>query len=298
MPKPKVIAIVGPTASGKSSLGIFLAQKLGGEIISADSRQVYKSMEVITRAPTDKELASVPHHLVNFIDPKRTYSAGTFVRDAKKIIAEIIERGHVPIVVGGTGFYADALLRGLSLPEVQPNKKLRVELGKQTTDQLLSMLKDLDAKSAERIDIHNRVRLIRAIEIAQALGSVPTLVEDPQYETLWLGIHPDAKKHDTAIRHGVEDRLKQGMVDEAKKLRVALSKKRFLSLGFEFSPLADFIDNNITSAELEETLVHGELGYIKRQMRWFRRNTNIVWIKNKTDALQRAKMFCCTIGRH
>jgi tRNA dimethylallyltransferase len=289
--KPKVIAIVGPTASGKSSLGLLLAQKFGGEIISADSRQIYKGMEVISRAPTKKELEATPHYLVSTLNPKKSFSAGDYKVEAEKIVQKILKKKSLPIVVGGTGFYADSLLRGLTLPEVAPDPKLRQQLLKKSSKQLLAILKKLDPKSAKRVDPHNLVRIIRAIEIAQAIGPIPSLSYEEPYETLWLGLLPEKNLHQKAMKKGVEDRLKAGMIAEIKKLRTTLSKKRFLELGFEFALVADYLEKKISKKELVDLLVRGEEKYAKRQMRWFLRNRDIKWVKNKAEALRLAKGF-------
>jgi tRNA dimethylallyltransferase len=291
--KPKVIAVVGPTASGKTALGIFLAQKLKGEIISADSRQIYKGLDAIARIPSKKERASIPHHLLQFVSPKRLYSAGEFKKDAQKIIASIGKKKKLPIVVGGTGFYADSLLRGLELPEVPPNKTLRAQLAKKTPAQLFAQLKKLDAKTAARIDKHNPPRLVRAIEIAKYLGNVPELTYNPHYDVLWLGLRPEEKVHQKAIRAGVLARLNK-MIAEAKILRPTLSKKHTAALGFELTPLLAYVDKKITKQELVEQLVQSELGYVKRQWRWFKRRKDIHWVKNKTEALRLSKQFTAT----
>jgi tRNA dimethylallyltransferase len=294
--KPKVTAVVGPTASGKTALGIFLAQKLKGEVISADSRQIYKGLSAIARVPNKKERAGIPHHLIEFAPPKRLYSAGEFKQHAQKIIVDITKRGKLPIVVGGTGFYADSLLRGFSLPEVAPNKKLRAQLAKKTPAQLFAILRKIDPKSAERVDAKNPARLVRAIEIAKAIGKVPDLTSDSPYDVLWLGLRPAEATHEKAIRSGVEKRL-TAMLREAKKLRLSLSKKQIAALGFELTPLLAYLDKNITKPELIEQLVLSERGYVKRQMRWFKRREDIVWIKNlpaqagKTEALRLSKNF-------
>lgn len=289
--KPKVIAIVGPTASGKSALGLFLARKLGGEIVCADSRQVYKGMEIISRAPSKAEYLAAPHHLFSFQNPAKKFSAGEYQKLGTEACSSILQNNKIPVVVGGTGFYADSLLRGLTLPEVAPNKKLRAALAKRTPAQLMSMLKKLDPKSAERVDPKNIVRLVRAIEIAKAVGPIPTLSQNSIYDTLWLGIHPSEAAHTKAIKQGVESRLKSGMVAEAKRLRSVLSKKRFLELGFEFDLLSQFLDKKITKQELVDSLVRGEQKYAVRQHRWFKRNGDIRWVKNKTEALKLAKAF-------
>jgi tRNA dimethylallyltransferase len=279
--KQKVIAIVGPTASGKSSLGVFLAQKFAGEIVSADSRQIYKGMEVISRAPTKKELKAVPHHLVSFANPAKKFSAGEYQKMAAKVCFDILQNDKIPVVVGGTGFYIDSLLRGLSLPE----------LAKKTPEQLIAILKKLDKKSARRVDPKNIVRLIRAIEIAKAIGTIPSLTHTPRFETLWLGLAPTEQTHASAIQKGVEERLRAGMIQEAKGLRARLSKKRYLELGFEFLLLAEYLDKKISKQELVDLLVRGEEKYAKRQMRWFKRNKDIRWVKNKSEALRLAKAF-------
>lgn len=290
MGKPKVIAVVGPTASGKTALGIFLAQKLKGEVISADSRQIYKGLDAIARVPSKKERAGIPHHLLQFASPKRLYSAGEFKKAAGAIIAKLEKKEILPIVVGGTGFYADSLLRGLELPEVPPNKTLRTQLAKKSPAQLFAQLTKLDPKTAARIDKHNPARLVRAIEIAKALGSVPELTYNPAYDVLWLGLKPSEKIHEKAIRAGVVTRLNK-MIAEAKKIRPLLTKKNVAALGFELTPLLVYIDKQITKQELTEQLIRSELGYVKRQMRWFKRRTDIVWVKNKTEALKLAKQF-------
>ncbi len=289
--KPKVIAIIGPTASGKSSLGLAIALKFGGEIIAADSRQIYRGMEVISRGPAKIELDAVPHHLFSFKNPAKSYSAGAYQKAAARIMDKIIKKGKIPVVVGGAGFYADSLLRGLSLPQVEPNLKLRKQLAKKTPDQLLSILKKIDPKSARRVDPKNIVRLVRAIEIARASGPIKDISYDSVYDTLWLGILPSGAKHSKAIKKGVEERLKGGMVAEAKKLRTKLTKKRFLELGFEFNLLGDYIDKKIYKAELADLLIREEEKYAKRQMRWFKRNPDIHWVGSKTEAIKLAKAF-------
>lgn len=282
MSKPKIIAIVGPTASGKSALGTYLAKKFNGEIISADSRQIYKGMGIISRA--------TPGYMVGVADPRRPYSAGEFARDAKEAIKKIMIYHKIPIVVGGAGFYVDALLSA-PLPAVAPNKKLRKKLAKKSLTQLFAMLKKLDTKSAKRVDPQNKVRLIRAIEIAKALGKVPNLVSKTSYNVLWLGLALSEQKLKRNIRIGLFARIKAGMIAEAKKLRTKLPRKRFLSFGFEFQLLADYLDGKIPRLNLGTKLIQEEIKYAKRQMRWFRRNKDIHWIKNKTEAVQLTRKF-------
>jgi tRNA dimethylallyltransferase len=278
MQKPKVIAVVGPTASGKSALGAYLAQKLGGEIISADSRQVYRGMSVISRAD--------PGHLVGIADPRRQFSAGQYVREAEKKIIMIYHNKKIPVVVGGTGFYADALLGRMPLPRAAPDRALRAKLNKKTLAQLLSQLRRIDRKSAARVDPKNKVRIIRAIEIAKTLGKVPAQNYKPTYEVLWLGLREPKN-----LKAGVEARLRRGMAAEAKRLRARLSSKRYRELGFEFSFLADYLDKKISKTHLVEAMANGERKYARRQHRWFKRNPCNHWVDGKAHALRHAKSF-------
>jgi tRNA dimethylallyltransferase len=279
--KQKVIAVIGPTASGKSALGEHLAQKLGGKVVSADSRQVYRGMHVISRA--ERGL------MVGIASPQRIYSAGAYAKDATDAIAKLVSKKILPIVVGGAGFYAEALLRA-PLPAVLPNKKLRAVLNKKTAAQLFALLKKLDPASAGRVDPHNRVRLIRAVEIATKLGSVPARAQESAYEVLWLGL-PAPKQYEKLLRRGVEERLRRGMLAEAAKLRQALSKKRYAELGFEFDLLAALIDKKITREEYIDAMVRFEQRYAKRQNKWFKRYRDIRWLSSKAQALQLAKSF-------
>ncbi len=290
----KVIAIVGPTASGKTALGVALARKLRGEIISADSRQIYRGMDVIAGTPRKAEMRGVPHHLLRVADPRRQYSAGRFAREGARLIADIARRGKVPIVVGGTGFYADALLSHPPLPQVAPNAKLRAKLARKEAPQLFTLLKRLDPRRAADIDPHNKVRLIRAIEIAEALGAVPprtASASDRVLDVLWLGTNPSPAGHFRAIRKRVNAHLRRGLVAEARRLRARLSKKRYEALGAEFAFLAEYLDGKISKKELATKLERWELVYAKRQRRFLRRTANIVWLRTPREALARTKAF-------
>ncbi|MDE2213429.1 MAG: tRNA (adenosine(37)-N6)-dimethylallyltransferase MiaA [Patescibacteria group bacterium] len=286
----KVIALVGPTASGKSSLGIFLARELRGEILSADSRQIYRGMDIIAAVPSKKEMEGVPHHMLRIMSPKRTYSAGDFSIGGEKQIARIVKNKKIPIVVGGTGFYADALLYERLLPPVAPNARLRRTLGRHSVKELYRRLRGLDPRRAREIDPHNKVRLIRAIEIAKALGQVPKIERKQKFDVLWLGLTPP-KNYQGVLRKRAQSRLRRGMLREAARLRSRLSKKRFQELGKEFSLLADRLDKRIADRELLEQLVGWEAQYSKRQMRWLKRNSHIHWVKNSYQALRYAKDF-------
>ncbi len=279
-----VIAIIGPTSSGKSALAVDIAKKIGSEIISADSRQVYTGLDIGTGKVTKREMRGVPHHLLDIASPKSQVSVEVWKKKAERVIADVHERGKVPIVCGGTGLYVDTLLRGLEIPEVPPNPRLRKTLGKESTQYLFAMLKKLDPRRAEEIDRHNPRRLIRAIEIVRAIGKVPprvTLVhKKPPYRVVWIGVdHNDAvlKKR---IHNRLIARMRKGMVCEAEGLhKKGLSYKRMRELGLEYRFLADLLEEKVTEKETVERLERAIWQYAKRQRTWWKRHSDIQWIQ-------------------
>ncbi len=294
--KQKVIAIVGPTSSGKSALGVYLAKKLGGEVISADSRQVYRGVDLISGKVTQREMGGVPHHMLSIADPKKPYSVQMYATHAAKIIEGIRQRGKVPIILGGTGFYIDALLRGISLPSVLPNASLRRRLSKKSASQLFILLKKLDPHRAKTIDCNNPVRLVRAIEIAKALGKVPKIKKQNYtiYRTLFIGLDLPDKILKKKIRARIKERLTKGMVQEAKLLRKdGVSLKRMRSLGLELRHLADLLEGKISRKDFIDNLAIDIWHYAKRQRTWFRRHKDVVWLapRDKKKVLHRARTF-------
>ena len=281
MQPPRIVVIVGPTASGKSAYAVKLAKKLKGEIISADSRQVYKGLDIGTGKITKKEMGGIPHHLLDVASPKKVFTANQYVELGRTTIEDILARGKTPIICGGTGFYIDALLGRIALPTVPPNIKLRTQLAKKTAPQLFAMLKKLDTRRARDIDPKNPVRLIRAIEIAKALGRVPATKPKPlPYRIEWIGIQMAETKLRTRIKKRLYARMKAGMVAEARGLHKAgLSYKRMTALGLEYRHLALFLQKKISKADmciqLEKEIWH----YAKRQMTYWKRNTEIEWRK-------------------
>ena len=290
----KVIVIVGPTSSGKTAAAVVLARAIGGEVISADSRQVYRCMDIGTGKVTKKEMRGVPHHLLDVADPKRVYTASDFVRDGRAAISEIASRGRTPIIAGGTGFYIDALLGTMPLADVPPNKLLRKKLASWTAEKLGKKLKVLDPIRYRNIDLKNRVRLVRAIEIATALGKVPAQRKESIYDPLYIGIalpSPELKKK---IHARLLLRMKQGMLREAKRLRKnGLSWKRMEELGLEYRYMARHLQGKITKTEMLSELEKEIVRYAKRQMTWFKRNKDITWYtpKDMPRLLASAKKF-------
>ncbi len=288
MSKPKILVILGPTTTGKSDLAVKMAGKYNGEIISADSRQVYKGLNIGTGKITKKEMLGVPHHIIDVVSPQKVFSVSEWQKLAKKKIEEIISRNRLPIIVGGTGFYIKSIVDDVLLPEVPPNIPLRKKLAKDRPSQLFEMLKRLDLRRAKNIEKENPVRLIRAIEIAKALGEVPVLDntrDKNSYEFLQIGLTLPEKELRKRIHDRLVRRLKKGMVEEVKNLhRKGLSWKRMDDLGLEYRYLAKYLKKfprlsalnpqmSAMATELEVAIWH----YTKRQMTWFKRDKRILW---------------------
>jgi tRNA dimethylallyltransferase len=292
---PKVLAIVGPTATGKSDLAVEMALLYNGEIISADSRQVYKGMDIGTGKITAQEMKGVPHYLLDVIKPKKIYDVELFKTEAEKAITDIVSRKKLPIVAGGTGFYIDALISGEIFPDVPANKKLRATLAKKSAEALMKEITKLDPRRAKALDPFNKVRIIRAIEIARALGSVPKVKRVKRYETLWIGLTLDPVKLREKIHTRLLKRINTGMISEISNLhKKGLSWKRLYELGLEYRYIGLYLQKKLTKEEmltqLEQEIVH----YAKRQMQWFKRNTDIKWFtpgENKKVAAEIKKFL-------
>lgn len=283
--KPKIIAVVGPTSSGKTGLAIEIAKQVGGEIISTDSRQIYRGLDIGAGKVTKTEMRGVPHHLLDVANPKRAMSVVQYERIATRVVQDILKRGKVPILCGGTGLYVDTILTKESFPAVPPNAKLRSQLAKLSVDELFEKLKKLDSVRAQNIDAKNPHRLIRAIEIATALGSVPVRTSaEPPYDNLIVGLTLPREELQNRIHIRLAARIRRGMVAEAKRLHTdGLSWKRMEELGLDYRALAQFLQNKITKQELIHTIEKENWLYAKRQMVWFKRNKNIQWFLPDED---------------
>lgn len=288
--KTKLIVIVGPTASGKSDLAIAIAKKIGGEIISADSRQIYRGLDIGTGKITAKEMRGVPHYCLDIVSPKKQYSVAEYAERATRAIKDIQHRGKIPILAGGTGFWIDAVVYNMQLPNVPPNKKLRTQLEKKSSAILLRMLKNLDPDRAKTIEQKNPRRLIRAIEIARAIGKTPRLQKKSPYNVCWIGIARTSDELKKRIHARLKKRLRQGMIAEAKHLREkGLPWKRFYELGLEYRYLADFLRGTVSKKEMMEQLERAIIRYSKRQITWWRRNPDIHWIQNAEEGKKLVK---------
>jgi tRNA dimethylallyltransferase len=289
----KLIVILGPTSSGKSSLAIKLARKFKGEIISADSRQVYKGMDIGTGKVTKAEQKLVPHHLLDVASPKLQFTVAEYKVLTNFTIEKILGTGKIPFLVGGTPFWIYAVIDDLQIPEVKPNLKLRKQLEKKSTKELFAMLKKLDARRAKNIDRNNPRRLIRAIEIIKATGkAVPGPSTLNPIPCLILGLKKDQTTLNKLIDNRLEARLKQGLVAEVKKLlKQKVSHKRLQEFGLEYRFVSLYLQGHLTYKEMVQQLKNTIHKFSKRQMTWFKTDNRIKWIKNQAEAERLVKRY-------
>ena len=290
----KLIVVSGPTASGKSELAVKLAKKFNGEIISADSRQVYKGMNIGTGKITKKEMQGIPHYLLDVASPKRRFTVAQYRNLALKAINKIFRKDKIPILCGGTGFYIQAVVDGIVIPEVKPDWRLRSNLNKLSAVELYQKLKKLDPKRAKTIERKNKRRLIRAIEIViKTKKPVPALKKNPlPYPVLMIGIKKEKKELSSLIRRRLLRRLKRGMIAEVKKLKKSgLSWKRLEEFGLEYRWVARFLQKKLNYQEMLKKLQKDIEHFAKRQMTWFKKEKRIQWIKNQKETEKLIEKF-------
>lgn len=280
--KTKLLVIVGPTASGKSALAVKMAKKLNGEVISADSRQVYTGFDIGTGKITKKEMRGVRHHLLDVASPKKTFTAHDFVIHAERAVRDIAGRGRLPILCGGTGLYIDALLGRVSLGDAERNDALRARLEKKTARQLFALLRKRDPARAKKMDTpserNNKVRLIRALEIASQKTAKTRKATPYEFDAEWIGIALPKTELRKRIQKRLAMRMRGGMVTEAKRLHArGLSYKRMRELGLEYRYLADYLEGRLDKSEMQKQLEAKIWQYAKRQMTYWKRNKKIKW---------------------
>lgn len=316
--KTKRLAIMGPTAGGKSSLAVALAEAYGGEIISADSRQVYRGMDIgtgkvprdqrstpdfqlsthnpLTREPVNASIPyfsnGIPHYLLDVADPNDEYNVTDFQRDAGAVMTDIERRGKLPVLCGGTGFWIQALVEAQRFPDIPPNRALREELGTLDTETLFARLESIDPRRAATVDRNNPLRLIRAIEVASALGSVPPLESHPEKRKEWtlVALSPDQETLHRNIERRLDERLTQGLVEEVSGLRErGLGWERLENFGLEYYWVARYLKNDLPLDEMRTALLQDIKAYAKRQLtylrRWERQGAEIRWTASPEEAL-------------
>lgn len=289
--RPTIYAIIGPTASGKSDFAVVLAKKINGEIISVDSRQIYKGMDLGTGKVETKiktlngnqvfVYKSIPHYGLNLISPNTDYNVAKFKSYAEKQIKDILARRKVPILCGGTAHWIDAVVFNQTIPEVKPNPKIRNELSKLSTKEMYLKLKTLDPERAQNIDPHNPRRLIRALEIVLSTGSpVTKQVTSSPYNCIWIGIKPADEVLKKNIQTRLDKRIKEGLIEEIKTLhKNGVSFKRLNEFGLEYRYGSLYLQNKLTYDNLIKELNTAIWQYSKRQMTWWKRNKTIKWIE-------------------
>ena len=272
----KVIAVVGPTASGKTSYSIELAKELDGEIISADSRLVYKGFDIGTAKPTIEERQGIPHHMIDIVEPEIEYSVGQYAKEGKEIIKDILSRNKTPIVVGGTGLYINALLMNYEFTNAQPDYKLRQELN--NNDNLYEMLYELDEDTAKKIERNDRKKLIRAIEIIKSTGEkISHKKGEKEFNIEWIGRNYERAELYERINKRVDLMLEQGLVDETKNLLQKHGRISNIINTIGYQEILSYLDGELTLEEAADKLKQNTRRYAKRQMTWFRKNPEIKW---------------------
>lgn len=298
--KPKVIVIVGPTASGKTDLSIQLAKKLNGEIVSADSMQIYKKMSIGTAKPTEEEMQGIKHHMIDIIEPNEEFNVAKYKNMAEEKIEEILKKGKQPIIVGGTGLYIDTLVNGIEFKEIENDFEYREKMEKlaeeKGIDWLFEELKKVDIEAAQNIEKNNVRRVIRALEIYKVTGKTKTQldresIKGTKYNYIVFGLLWDREELYNRINLRVDIMFKQGLLEEVKSLinNEGFSKTALQGLGYK--EVVEYIEEKISYEEMIEKIKMETRRYAKRQMTWFKRNTNIIWLDAKDKVAMQKKVI-------
>lgn len=293
----RLVAVVGPTAAGKSAIAIEIAHSFGGEVVNADSRLLYRGLDIGTAKPSVEERRGVPHHLVDILDPDEAYSLAAFLDDSRRLIDEITARGHLPVLVGGTGQYVWGLLEGWDVPRIGPDPELRQSLEKvlddKGLDSLVACLEELDPEAGEVIDLRNPRRVMRAIERARAgeTGTGGRLSADrPPYDALVIGLTADRKTLYQRIDDRIDGMIAQGWADEVKDLlRLGVSSDAPGMSAIGYRDMARHVRGEITLDELKAIVMKATRALVRRQYNWFKlADPRIAWIEARQGAAVRA----------
>ena len=285
--KIPVLVIVGPTASGKTALAVEAAEKLDGEVVSADSMQIYRGMDIATAKPSHEEMRGIPHHMISIIDPDRNFSVADFQRMASNIINDIHDRGKTPVVAGGTGLYIDSLLQNVKFPDVPESPEVRRRLVQRAADGMQPLwdeLNAIDPATAQKLHVNNRGRIIRALEVYYASGVtmseyvLRSRSEPSPYEPVMIGLNfRDRQKLYDRINRRVDAMLEAGLVDEARRY-FELNCGGTAAQAIGYKELYPYLKGEIDLESAVENLKMQTRRYAKRQLTWFRRNENINWL--------------------
>ena len=289
MDKPKVIVICGPTASGKTALSIELAKKINGEIISSDSMQIYKYMDIGTAKTTQEEMQGIKHYLLDFVEPSQRYSVAEFKKDAEKTIEEILQKGKTPIIVGGTGLYVDSLIYGIEYQTIefdeQYRKQLEERVEKEGLETLYNEAKKIDPQAIEKISLNDKKRILRILEIYKATGKNKTEQEiesrknGVKYDYKVFAINMDREKLYERINKRVDIMIENGLIEEVEKLLEKYKEFPTAMQGLGYKEVVEYLQGKVSEEEMIENIKRETRRYAKRQLTWFRKNKQTIWIE-------------------
>lgn len=285
----KIIALVGPTASGKTRLGVTLAKQFNGEVVSADSRAIYQEMNIGTAKPSTEEQAGIPHHLIDFVPLDKNYTVAHSKKDALAVINTILSRGKLPILVGGTGLYIKAVIDNLEWPKIPANPALRRKLEAKPPAELFATLQALDPETAAIIDEHNPRRLVRALEVRLLTGKsfqAQQKVGPPLFETLQVGLNPPKEELYKRIDERLAEQIERGLENEVRGLVAKYGWDSILSSTIKYQEWRPYFENQATLAQTIAALKKADRDYAKRQLTWFKKDQRVKWVKSDDEALK------------
>ena len=297
--KPKVYVIGGPTASGKSKLAVELAKKINGEIISADSMQIYKGMNIGTAKITKEEMQGIKHYLIDIVSPNERYSVSNFKNDAETAIEKILKKGKTPIIVGGTGLYIDSLIYGIEFQDEEIDTAYREKLNKIAENEGLETLynkaKEIDPEAMKKISINDKKRIIRVLEIYHKTGKTKTEQEkesrkkEVKYDFKLFAIDMDRDKLYKRIEKRVDIMINQGLIKEVKEILAKYSNFPTAMQGLGYKETVEYLQNKITKEEMIEKIKKETRHYAKRQLTWFRKNKTTIWLNGEENTEENVK---------
>ena len=288
MSKPKVIVICGPTASGKTALSIELAKKINGEIVSADSMQIYKKMDIGTAKTTKEEMQGIKHYMQDFVEPNLRYSVADYKKDAEMAIEEILKKGKTPIVVGGTGLYVDSLVYGIEYQDIKLDEKYREELEervqKEGLEKLYEEATQIDSEAMKKISHNDKKRIMRVLEIYKATGKNKTEQEiesrksGVKYDYKVYAINMDREVLYDRINKRVDFMIDEGLIEEVKKILKKYKEFPTAMQGLGYKEVVEYLDGKISKEDMIEKIKQETRRYAKRQITWFKKNKQTIWI--------------------
>ena len=296
MEKQKVIVICGPTASGKTALSIELAKKVNGEIVSCDSMQIYKEMDIGTAKPTLEEMQGIKHYMIGMISPNERYSVADYKKDAKKAIREILNKGKVPIVVGGTGLYIDSLIYEIEYQDIEFDREYREHLEKEVKEkgleELYNVAKEIDPEAIEKISKNDKKRILRILEIYHATGENKTEQErksrqkEVEYDYKVYALNMDREKLYDRINKRVDKMIEEGLIQEVEKIYKKYNDFPTAMQGLGYKEVVEYLEGKLTKEEMIEKIKQETRRYAKRQLTWFRKNKQTIWLDVGKNTIQ------------